>query len=187
MNQNNTIAHPIHALIESRKSIRAFSATPVSAEQLQQLFEAARWSFSASNEQGWRFVYGMKGSPEWRAILDSLMEGNKTWAQHAPLLIASLVTRQTARNTHYKYGFHDVGAATMLMAIQAVDMGMQIHPMGGFVAEKLQTTLSIPDTLEPVTVIAVGYPSNDLSELNEKQQIAEVTRGLRMPQEEFIL
>lgn len=187
MNQNNTIAHPIHALLSARKSIRAFSVTSVSESDVQRLFEAARWSFSAGNEQGWRFKYGIKGSAEWQAIFDALMDGNKPWAQHAPLLIATFATKQTARGTNYKYGMHDVGAATMLIAIQAVDMGLQIHPMGGFVAEKLQENLTIPETLEPVTVIAAGYPTTDLSALNEKQQLTETTKGLRIPQEEFIL
>jgi nitroreductase len=50
---DNTINHSIHQLIENRKSIRGFETYRISEEELNSLFEAARWSFSAINEQPW--------------------------------------------------------------------------------------------------------------------------------------
>jgi nitroreductase len=46
--------HPVHELIAKRWSPYAFSDRAVSVEDLQSLFEAARWTASSNNEQPWR-------------------------------------------------------------------------------------------------------------------------------------
>lgn len=43
-------------VVRSRRSIRRFSARPVSREQLTQLIEAARWAPSNHNRQPWKFI-----------------------------------------------------------------------------------------------------------------------------------
>jgi nitroreductase len=43
-------------LIRSRRSIRQFSANPVSREDLDRLLEAARWAPSNHNRQPWKFL-----------------------------------------------------------------------------------------------------------------------------------
>ena len=186
MEKSNQINHPIIALAENRKSIRAFSNKAVEQEKINSIFEAARWSFSSSNNQSWRFIYAHKNQPLWNDIFNTLMEGNKTWVVHAPVLILALATKNTEKGKPYKHNLHDLGAATMLMALQAVAMGLQIHPMAGFEIDKAIETLNIPNSLEPVTVIALGYVGQDYSALEDYQQKNETTRSERLLLEEIV-
>src|SRR5690242_17099878 len=80
--------HPIHALLRERWSPRAFAARPVEREKLHSLFEAARWAPSAANFQPWHFIVATKENPGDHArMVETLMESNQRWAQHAPVLI----------------------------------------------------------------------------------------------------
>ena len=62
----NAIAQlPIHELLAKRTSPHIFDSRPVSNEDLLALFEAARWSASAGNEQApgailWRLAMNPK-------------------------------------------------------------------------------------------------------------------------------
>lgn len=185
--ESNIIEYPINTLIQKRKSIRSFTEKPIEDNVILSLFEAARWSFSSGNEQPWNFFYGKNKDDIWQGLYNSLMDGNKSWCIHAPLLILVLAKKQTSKGSNYKHNLHDTGAATMLLALQAADMGLQAHPMGGFMLDKLTQFFNIPEHLEAVTILAVGYPNHDYSSLTEKQIAGETTRGKRHTQQEFVL
>jgi nitroreductase len=85
-------ADPIPGLDETilrRWSPRAFADRPVSAADMKELFEAARWAASSFNEQPWRFLVGRKGDPTYSRIFESLAAFNQTWAKNAPVLMLS--------------------------------------------------------------------------------------------------
>lgn len=187
MEKSNQINYPILPVIEDRKSVRAYKETPVEQEKIDSIFEAARWSFSSSNEQPWRFIYAHKTQALWNDIFDILMDGNKTWNTQTPVLIVGLAAKNTSKDKINPHNLHDLGAATMLMSLQAASMGLQIHPMAGFFKEKAIQLLNIPETIEVVTVLSLGYPSNDFSLLNDYQQKNETTRSDRFLQQSFVL
>lgn len=185
----NIIDHPVSDLITTRKSIRAFSDKPVSQQQIDSLFEAARWSFSASNDQPWVYLYATPQQPElWQLLVDFLAEANKTWVSHAQVLILSMSRTHSLKTSKpIFYHLHDVGAANMAMSLQAAAMGLQLHPMGGFDKQKAVADLNIPSDLQPVAMLAGGYPGEDLSMLNEFQQGLEQKRSDRLTQESFVV
>ena len=82
---------------------------------------------------------------------------------------------------------HDVGAANMAMNIQAVSMGLQLHPMAGFDKAKAIETLNIPEAFVPIAIFAGGYPGADLSVLNDFQKGMEATKVDRLTQESFVV
>ena len=63
-----TTEYPIDDIFLKRYSPRAMSGEPISKEELMTLFEAARWAPSASNIQPWRFIYAMRGRPEFAKL-----------------------------------------------------------------------------------------------------------------------
>lgn len=151
--------YPLHPLIIRRKSTRAFSGKPVESEKLRSVLEAARWAPSSSNIQPWKFIVATKEQPEnYKRLLGLLTEQNRIWAANAPVLILS-----TAKITHEfgerpnKFALHDVGLASANMTFQAMSLGLAVHQMGGFNAEKAKTVLNIPQDFEPVAMIALGY------------------------------
>jgi len=150
----------IHELLANRRSPRAFSQQPVESEKLTSLFEAARWSPSSANEQPWRFIVATKDdSGVFSLLVNSLMEGNRRWAERAPLLVLGLAQTTYSRNGRpYEHSWYDLGQSVALLSIQATALGLVVHQMGGFDADKARQILMIPEGFEPVIVFAVGYP-----------------------------
>lgn len=153
------VEYPLHPLISRRKSTRAFSEKPVEPEKLRIILEAARWAPSSSNIQPWRFIVATKEEPEkYERLLGLLVEQNKIWAAKAPVLILSVakLTYEAGEKSN-KFALHDVGLASANMTLQATSLGLAVHQMGGFNAEKARTVLNIPRDFEPVAMIALGH------------------------------
>ncbi len=173
-------------LIRSRRSPRGFWEKEISDEDLLKLFEAARWASSSYNSQPWRFLYAKRqnNTKLYDDLLSVLAEFNQAWAKAAPVLILTMVTKKyEVSGLEYNHAWHDLGLATGNMALMAEALGFNIHIMGGFDADKAIELFNIPENLEPVTMIAVGYgglPGNlplDIYKMEveprERKEIAE--------------
>ncbi len=171
--------HPVHAQFLSRHSPRAFASTEMSEGQMLQLLEAARWAPSASNNQPWRAAYGLRGDAGFAHIAATLADFNAVWAPKAAGLIAwasrSVTTRDGA-DTPNAWASFDAGAAWGHLALQAQDMGMISHAMGGFDAAKLAASLHMPSDFTLHAVIAVGY-LGDAADLPEALRAREAPNG----------
>lgn len=182
----------IHAHLRARRSGRVFDAArPVSDHDLRALLEAARWAPSGGNVQPWRFLVGLKPSRDHDTLLALLMEGNRSWAQHAPLLIltAAQVTRINAEGKQVQNGsaLHDAGLANMSIAVEATHRHLMIHMMGGFNKDAARQLLNeIAPGLEPVTVMAVGY-AGGLEGVPEELQKRETAPRVRKELDEILL
>ena len=177
----------INELLEKRYSPLAFDQKAVEEVKIMRLFEAARWAPSSRNEQPWRFIYATRDNNEaFQAMVDCLFEGNKIWAKNVPLLILSLAKSVSSFNGKPNpYALHDTGMAVGNMLVQATDMGLYVHQMGGYDKEMARNNLSIPGEYEPVAMIAIGYHGkvDDLPEELQKREKAERTR---MPLDKII-
>lgn len=176
----------INSLIKDRKSIRAFSDKEIEQEKLELLFEAARWAPSSMNEQPWRFVYVTKNDSNYEHIFSTLADSNKEWAIVAPVLIVAIAKNnfqyKDRANLHYMY---DLGQAVANLSIQATELGLFLHQMGGVDFIKLKENLSVPDGYTISTVIAVGY-QGELSMLSEKLIERELAVRIRKPLSEVV-
>jgi nitroreductase len=155
----NPVEKPVHELISSRWSPYEFDAAKgVSIEDLASVFEAARWSMSASNLQPWRYIVGNRNTDLalWNRVLDCLVEGNRDWARFVPVLALGLVQSEHEGNP-ILMALHDLGTASAYMTIEAVSRGLVIHQMAGIQADRIRESFALPDTLRPVTALAIGY------------------------------
>ena len=172
--------------ILKRWSPRAYSDKTVSPESLKEVFEAARWAASSSNEQPWRFLVGHRGDETYKKIFDSLVEFNQTWAKSAPVLILSAGKKTFTKNGDANhYSLHDVGAATAYLGLQATALGFHTHSMGGFDMAKARTLFNIPDDFEIGSVTALGY-LGDPDTLPEKMKQMELAPRQRKPLGEIV-
>ncbi|NHB67101.1 nitroreductase family protein [Perlabentimonas gracilis] len=162
--------------IVNRKSELAFEPKLLSQEQINSLFEAARWAASSYNEQPWQFYYVSRDNWEqYSKALNTLAEGNKEWAINASMLIFSVANTVLAKTGKPNgYALHDTGMATANLMIQADALGLASHPMGGFDRDLVKAMLGIADDLKPVAAIAIGFSGNtdSLSESNRKRALA---------------
>ncbi len=151
----------IHELIASRWSGRAYDfGKPVSKEDIVSLVEAARWAPSCYGDQPWRFIVFDKATNEtaWEKALDCLAEGNRAWAKDAPLLFLSCADSILTKNgSPNRWGQYDTGAATENLCLQATALGLMVHQMGGFDADKTREFFMIPEQFTPMAMMTVGY------------------------------
>lgn len=171
--------HPVHDFIRNRWSPRAFADTPVPDEALLSLFEAARWAASSANEQPWRFICAVKSDTErFAKMVECLTARNKEWAPNAPVLVVTMVKTHTAPDKVNAYALHDLGLAVGNLTTQASSLGLYVHNMAGFSEDTAKRLFSVPEGIEPVTMIAIGYIGDpaQLSPFNLQRELAPRTR-----------
>ena len=164
----------IDAQFVERWSRRAISDRPLSASQIQSLFEAARWAPSANNLQPWLFVYASRPESLARAR-ELLLPTNQRWANRAPLLVFVFARkRHPETRAPLRTAAFDTGAAWQSLALQAHKLGLSTRAMGGIHHDRVYEALGVPpEDFESVIGIAIGYPGpreglpNDL---HEKEQ-----------------
>ena len=159
-----------------RRSYRAFSDKPVETDDLQRLFDAARWVASSFNEQPWRFVYASKKDDPagFDTLLGFLTDANRVWAQGAPVLMAVLASKKFAKTgEENRHAMYDTGQAMSALAVQAAAMDIYIHQMAGFDMDKVAGTFKLGDDFIPAAMVAIGYkgdPDQLGEELKKREQ-----------------
>jgi nitroreductase len=188
MEKSSTIEQPLLEVIERRRSSRAYADKPVEPEKIKALFEAARWAPSSSNEQPWVYMYATQEQPElWSKLLNTLLEGNRIWANKAPLLVMALARKNFLANDKPNGSArYDLGAANAFLSLQATELGLNVHQMGGFNRETAKAELNIPDTHEAVVVMAIGY-LGDVEKLAENFKLREAAPRERYVQDSFVM
>lgn len=177
--------HEIHELLRRRWSTRAYSDRPVDVETLRRLFEAARWAPSSGNGQPWSFIVARKeDAAEFEKIASVLNSGN-AWAKHAAVLAISVAALDREPGRPNGHALHDVGLASENIALQATAMGLSLHMMGGFSAEKARQVFGIPERWQPVAAIAIGHPG-DPNVLPEDLRKKDLSPRVRKPIHEFV-
>ncbi len=178
---------PINELIAARWSPRAFDPErEVALELLARVFEAARWAPSCFNEQPWDYLVFTGEDPEARErARQTLSEGN-AWAGKAPVLAFSVTRKHFARNgKNNRFSSYDVGQATVLAALQAVELGLVFHQMAGYSRKALGEHFPLPEDHVYKAAIAIGYPG-DPTTLTEQQREDESRRQPRRPRGDFL-
>jgi nitroreductase len=150
----------VHDLILRRWSPKHFREPDVPQPVLHALFEAARWAASSFNEQPWRFILARRGEPGYQRLLEVLTPRNREWASGAPVLLLTAASRSFSRNgTPNLHALHDAGMALATLALQAVSLGLAVHPMAGFDRAAAREAFHIPEDYELGAAVAIGYPA----------------------------
>ena len=182
------LEHEIMSVLTQRRSPRAYSDKAVSAEVLEQVFTVASSAASCFGEQPWRYIIGSQAaSPDaFGKILGSMMEFNQVWAKKAPVLAVGVAKLQFSHdNNPNGWAKYDVGQATATMAVQAAELGLQIHQMAGFSPDAVRAAFGIPEGFDPVVVFTLGYPG-PASNLPDGLREKETTPRTRKPLAEFL-
>ena len=187
MNDRKAQTHvPINELLAERWSPRAYDVgRPISREQLAALLEAARWAPSCNGDEPWRYlIFDRNRDPEgWQKAFDCLSENNRKWVKNVPVLLLSCggsIFEHSGKPN--RYGQHDTGAASVCLALQGAAMGLAVHQMGGYDAQKARAAFNIPEEYTPMAMIAVGYQASP-DVLDEETKAKELKPRSRKPLE----
>lgn len=175
--------HPIEPMFLERWSPRAMSGEALEHADMHRLFEAARWAPSSGNNQPWRFLYALAGTPHFSSYFDLLAGGNKPWCAKAGALILIVSAKLRANGAPTRTHSFDTGAAWMSLALQGSRMGLVVHCMEGFDYEGARAKLGVPDDHAVEAMVAVGRPGK-LEDLPEPYRPREVPSD-RNPVESF--
>lgn len=144
-----------------RRSIRKFRPEPVPYPCLRKIVEISRLYPSGGNLQPIRFA--ILSAPE---LTDALFQDLR-WAMYLPGYAIAPDERPTAyivllrdENVRKKCDY-DVGAASTMVMLTAVEEGLASCPIGNFNIEKLRALLKLSENLHPELVIALGYPAQE--------------------------
>ena len=153
-------AVPIHPLLASRHSTRAFApGVDLTEAQVAALLEAARWAPSAGNTQPWRFLLARRDTGKFKRVLETLKPGNRDWAANASALLVAVRTDANARGP-LSHAAYDLGQAVAHLTFQAAAEGLTVRQMGGFDAAALAAEFDLDEAFVPTTVVAIGLPGD---------------------------
>jgi nitroreductase len=164
--------------------VRNFTRETISDEDLNKILELSLHAPSAGFSQGWSYVVvrdenrrkqvgGVQGETEGYAA-----KGFGNFVSKAPVAIIACTSEQVYHKRYQEkdkiqedgteiawptpYWFFDIGAASMLILLAAVDLGYSAVFTGVFDPKGMKQLLGIPDEYHPVGVISIGKGDKDM-------------------------
>lgn len=151
--------NPKLKLLFERRSVRQFSAQPVSDALIRDLLEAAMAAPSAVAKDPWHFRV-VRDAGLRNRIADGLPNGQML--RQAPVGIVVTGDLNRAHSQELSYLIQDCSAAieNLLLAATALGLGacwLGVHPRPDRIA-LLRGLFQLPDHHVPIAAIALGYP-----------------------------
>lgn len=147
-----------YLLAQDRYSCRAYSDRPVSRDTIIDIMDVVRLAPSACNKQPWTFL--IADSQELR---DAVMESYpREWMASAPIYIVACGAHNEAWHRRSDSKDHtdvDVSIAIEHLCLAATSLGLATCWVCNFDAEKLREAFAIPEGIEPIALIPLGYPA----------------------------
>jgi nitroreductase len=156
-------------IAKNRYSVRNFYNKPVEDTKIISILEAARIAPSASNRQPWSFIVVQK--EDTRKLLHVCY--NRDWIKNAPVLIVACGDHSQSWNRREDEKDHcdiDVAIAVDHITLAATSEGLGTCWVCAFDAKKCAEILDLPNYLEPIAIIPVGYPKDKVDINRHKQQ-----------------
>ncbi|MGD2175716.1 MAG: nitroreductase family protein [Candidatus Brocadiaceae bacterium] len=144
--------------IKRRRSVRSYRDTDVEQEKLEQVLEAGRLAPSASNRQEWRFV--VVRDAELRRQLIDAANGQQFVGQAPVVIVACAAEHDHLMPCGHPSFLVDVAIAIDHMTLAARELGLGTCWIGAFDPAEVRRILGIPDTVEVVELLPLGYPTD---------------------------
>jgi nitroreductase len=157
----------VHEAIRTRKSVRSYEDRPIEEEKLRRVLDAARLAPSASNRQEWRFVV-VRDPATRRSVAESTKH---SFVEQAPVILVCCAEDQKHIMRCGLPCFPiDASIAIDHITLAAVEEGLGTCWIGGFDAAHVKSVLGIPDGIEVVELLPIGYPTDPSP--TEKKRLA---------------
>ncbi len=159
-------------LAAKRYSLRKFSDQPVEEAKILQLLEAARLAPSAVNYQPCHFIVVTE-----QELKSRISEGySQEWFAKAPVVIVACGNHSTSwkRRDGKDHANIDVAIAVDHLTLAAVELGLGTCWVCAFDAKHVHRVLELPDHLEAIALIPLGYPASDQVPLRKRKELTEL-------------
>ncbi len=159
-------------LVTARFSVRSYKNVPVSKELILKVLESGRNAPSAINYQPWHFVVVDEDGKK-KALQEAYP---REWFKQAPIYIVVCADRRQAwvRNRDQKnFAEVDAAIATDHIILQATELGLGTCWVCNFDIGKCKEVLNIPDFVEPLVIISIGY-SEDVPKTKIRKPLDDI-------------
>jgi len=143
--------------IKSRRSIRQFTDEPIGKDALDRLLDAARWAPTAGNQQKWRFV--VVTSPPVKELIRKFAPG--IFVMPAAFIVICVQKAPDANRWTEETYLADCAIAAQNILLAAHEMGIGSCMALSYAKVAIKEILDIPEGIEPLLVITLGYPAED--------------------------
>ncbi len=165
----------IYEAIDKRYSVRSFQDRPVEENKLLRVLDAGRKSPSARNRQARRFVV-VRDPETRRALADSAEQAS---IAKAPVVVAVVgMLPKDVMHCGVRTDPVDCAIAIDHMTLAAVAEGLGTCWIGHFDQDAGRKVLGVPDTMEIIQLLLIGYPASPRPE-SKRKSIDEVVRWER--------
>ena len=141
-------------------AVRRFKDTPIPAEVVGRIVEAARLTASAVNEQPWHFI--VVRDPDDLRSLGALARSGPYIAQ-APVAVVVAIEDT-------KFAVSDASRAIQSMVLTAWAEGVGSNWVGFGGLEEVKALLEIPEELDVLAIVPFGYPAGVASDPRKKRK-----------------
>jgi nitroreductase len=152
--------------IKKRYSCRTYSGKAIEEAVLSEVLEAARLAPSAKNLQDWRFV--VVRDPELKKKL-AIAAKEQMFLAEAGAIIVGCSAADYVMTCGQSISPIDVAIGLEHISLQAAECGLGTYWIGAFYADKVREILNIPDNVEIIDMMAIGYPAEPMREPVRKE------------------
>jgi len=147
--------------MKQRKSVRRFQPTPLSAEQVQKIFNSVRMAPSVDNLQPWRFIIVNDEDTKRQLAAAS---GSQKWIAEAPLVVVACGLLDEAQGmiggfmSSYPV---DVALAMAYLTLAAHNEGLGTCWVNSFNEEKVRSAVQASEDVKVIALTPLGVPNGD--------------------------
>ncbi len=167
----------VHDAIRARKSVRTWASRQVDQETIDRVIEAARVAPSAKNVQEWRFVVVTDEAS--RVKLGEAANGQSFVAAAPVVVVACAQTDHRVMSCGHPAYLIDVAIAVDHLTLAAVEEGLGTCWIGAFDPAEVRTILGIPEDVEVIELLPLGYPADPEPTRKSRLAMSEVVHRER--------
>lgn len=160
-------------LVKARHSVRSYKQCPVEPAKLDYILECVRLAPSAVNCQPWRF--SVVTEPDKLARLKETYA--REWIQNVPCIIVECGNHAEAWHRKSDGKDHtdvDVSIAVEHLCLAATEQGLGTCWVCNFDTERCRQVMQLPEELEPIALIPIGYPSEEVIAEKKRKPLDDI-------------
>lgn len=155
-------------LVNSRYSVRSYEERRIENEKMEYIMECVRLAPSAVNFQPWKF-YIVTDKDKLNDIKSTY---KREWIQTAPCIVVACARHDESWNRRLDNKDHadiDLAIAIEHLCLAAAEQGLGTCWVCNFDAALCHRLMSLPEEMEPVALIPIGYtPDREIPEKKRK-------------------
>jgi len=162
----------LYELMEYRRSVRHYKPQTIEKDKLERVLNAARLAPSGSNVQPWKFIL-VKDPATKRKMVPLCW--NQKFVAEAPLVIVACALKVESTvggviPTHVV----DTSIAVTHLMLAAAHEGLGTCWVGAFESQPVKELLAIPDDVEIVAIIPIGFPVDDTRVVKSRKSFDQI-------------